>query len=107
MKLMISTTRSKFNSVFNNPLGNVDLAIIITIIDRFTSNFGVRGVMDRLHGTDDAFRRSRSYDRNFILFGLTSAREMFPDPPKTKQNGHCHRNSSGGIPTITEVSYPS
>ena len=56
--------------------------------------------MDYLHGTDDVFRRSKSYDRNIVLFGLSSAREMFPDPPKkNKQNG------SSAIPA--EVSYSS
>ena len=44
--------------------------------------------MDYLHGTDDLFRRSKSYDRNIFLCSLRSAREMFPDPQKKKQNGN-------------------
>ena len=44
--------------------------------------------MDYLHGTDDLFRRSKSYDRNVFLCSLRSAREVFPDPPKVKQNGN-------------------
>ena len=43
--------------------------------------------MDYLHGTDDLFRRSKSYDRNIFLCSLRSAREMFPDPLKEKRNG--------------------
>lgn len=55
---------------------------------RFNTNYGVRGIMDYLHGTDDLFRRSKSYDRNIFLCSLRSAREMFPDPQKKKQNGN-------------------
>ncbi len=44
--------------------------------------------MDYLHGTDDLFRRSKSYDRNIFLYSLRSAREMFPDPLKIKENGN-------------------
>lgn len=62
--------------------------------------------MDRLHGTDETFRRSKSYNRNIILFGFTSAREMFPDSLKQKQNG---QSSARGVhvPAVNEVSYPS
>lgn len=60
--------------------------------------------MDRIHGTDEAFRRSKSFNRNIMLFGLTPAREMFPDPPKQKQNGH---KEPGGREAVAEVSYPS
>ena len=44
--------------------------------------------MDYLHGTDDMFRHSKSYDRNIFLCSLRSAHEMFPDPLKIKQNGN-------------------
>ena len=46
---------------------------------RFNQNFGVLGILDRLHGTDGAFRRSKSFDRHFMIFGLSSARELVPD----------------------------
>ena len=63
--------------------------------------------MDRIHGTDDAFRRSKNYERNIILFGFTSARELFPDPQKRKStNGEC-RAEGGGRATASEVSYSS
>ena len=60
--------------------------------------------MDRLHGTDEAFRRSKSHDRNIVLLGFSSAREMFPDPPKRKQNGLCHQAGGGATTAPAEVS---
>ena len=51
------------------------------------------GVLDRLHGTDEVFRRSKSHDRHIVLLGLSSAREMFPDPPKGKQSP-CHQTAA-------------
>ena len=60
--------------------------------------------MDRLHGTDEAFRRSKNYDRNIILLGLTSARELFPDPPKIKKPSQ--QDTVNGA-AASEVSYPS
>ena len=56
--------------------------------------------MDYLHGTDDVFRRSKCYDRNVVLFGLRSAREVFPDPPK-------HSMQNGSTSRAVEVSHSS
>ena len=52
---------------------------------RFNQNFGVMGVLDRLHGTDEQFRRSKNYERHVVLLGLDSAKELYPDPPKGKK----------------------
>lgn len=49
---------------------------------KFTNNFGVLGVLDRLHGTDLMFRQSKAYDRHIMLLGATPLRETFPDDPK-------------------------
>eukprot|EP00118_Oscarella_pearsei_P016736 m.161921 g.161921 ORF g.161921 m.161921 type:complete len:252 (+) comp38825_c0_seq2:601-1356(+) len=46
---------------------------------KFNQNFGVLGILDRLHGTDGAFRESKSFDRHFMIFGLSSAKELVPD----------------------------
>ena len=49
---------------------------------RFTQNYGVLGVLDRLHGTDVMFRNSRVYDRHIMLLGLTPLKQSYPDNPK-------------------------
>lgn len=85
MRHMISTIKSKNYSAHSQLIINW---IVFVIICRFTTNYGARGIMDYLHGTDDMFRHSKSYDRNIFLCSLRSAREMFPDPLKTKQNGN-------------------
>lgn len=43
------------------------------------------GILDRLHGTDELFRRSKAYERHLLLLGFSSARELIPDPPKGKE----------------------
>ena len=63
--------------------------------------------MDRIHGTDEAFRRSKNYDRNIILLGLTSAREKFPDPPKATKSSQCQPAVAQDGAAASEVSYPS
>jgi len=45
----------------------------------FTNNFGVLGVLDRLHGTDNTFIKTKAYDRHIMLIGLAPAKERFPD----------------------------
>ena len=52
------------------------------IFSRFTNNFGVLGVLDRLHGTDDMFRKSKCYDRHIMLLGLTPLKQSIPDNEK-------------------------
>ncbi|XP_054266575.1 fatty acid hydroxylase domain-containing protein 2-like isoform X1 [Macrosteles quadrilineatus] len=52
---------------------------------KFNQCFGVLGVLDRLHGTDTAFRSSRSYARHTTMLTLVPAREVYPDEPKWKQ----------------------
>ena len=55
--------------------------IILTFfcVYRFNQNYGTLGVLDRLHGTDQAFRHSKSYERHFVLRGLIPARQLIPD----------------------------
>ncbi|XP_053297366.1 fatty acid hydroxylase domain-containing protein 2 [Pleuronectes platessa] len=52
---------------------------------KFTQNFGVLGVLDRLHGTDSKFRQTKQYERHFVLAGLTPLTESIPDSPKKGQ----------------------
>lgn len=40
------------------------------------------GVLDRLHGTDVLFRRTKAYERHFMLLSLTPAKEQVPEPEK-------------------------
>ena len=49
---------------------------------RFTNCFGTLGILDRLHGTDEQFRKSKKYQRHILLLGLTPMSETFPDEPK-------------------------
>lgn len=49
---------------------------------KFNQVFGVIGILDRLHGTDNLFRKSKGYERHVLLLGLSPAKEIIPDPPK-------------------------
>jgi len=49
---------------------------------KFINNFGVMGILDRLHGTDNMFVKTKAYDRHIMLIGLTPAKQLFPDDPK-------------------------
>eukprot|EP00112_Aurelia_sp_Birch-Aquarium-sp1_P004462 Seg1507.11 transcript_id=Seg1507.11/GoldUCD/mRNA.D3Y31 product="Fatty acid hydroxylase domain-containing protein 2" protein_id=Seg1507.11/GoldUCD/D3Y31 len=55
---------------------------------KFTNNFGVLGVLDRFHGTDDMFRKSKCYDRHIMLLGLIPLTQTYPDDPK---KGECKK----------------
>ncbi|XP_076468131.1 fatty acid hydroxylase domain-containing protein 2-like isoform X2 [Babylonia areolata] len=46
---------------------------------KFNQNYGVLGVLDRLHGTDNQFRASKAYERHFLLLGFTPMAQQFPD----------------------------
>ncbi|XP_065670193.1 fatty acid hydroxylase domain-containing protein 2 isoform X2 [Hydra vulgaris] len=46
---------------------------------KFVNNFGTLGVLDRLHGTDNLFIKTKAYDRHIMLLGLAPAKELFPD----------------------------
>jgi len=49
---------------------------------KFNQNFGVLGVLDRLHGTDALFRRTRAYSRHLMFFALTPLSVQIPDDTK-------------------------
>ena len=49
---------------------------------RFVNNFGVLGILDRLHGTDAIFRASKQYQRHYMSLTLTPLRQVIPDKPK-------------------------
>ncbi|XP_033125808.1 fatty acid hydroxylase domain-containing protein 2-like [Anneissia japonica] len=49
---------------------------------KFTNCFGTLGILDRLHGTDILFRKSKQYDRHILLTSLTPLSSTFPDSPK-------------------------
>lgn len=63
-----------------NTLTLILCALLLT--NRFNQCYGVFGILDYLHGTDDQFRRGCGYSRHVILLGLTPAKELYPDPPK-------------------------
>uniref|UniRef100_A0A1X7UT11 Fatty acid hydroxylase domain-containing protein n=1 Tax=Amphimedon queenslandica TaxID=400682 RepID=A0A1X7UT11_AMPQE len=95
-------------SYFNNHVGSVWLWVVMALVNstythsgyhlpfvssneahdfhhsRFNQNFGVLGILDRLHGTDNVFVNSIEYKRNIILMGLSSAKEVVPDDKKMK-----------------------
>jgi methylsterol monooxygenase len=49
---------------------------------KFTQNYGVLGVLDRFHGTDNQFRSSKAYDRHFLALSLVPVKELYPDDTK-------------------------
>lgn len=49
--------------------------------------FGTLGILDRLHGTDSLFRKSKAHERHFLLLGLTPANQVIPDDPKKGDGG--------------------
>jgi methylsterol monooxygenase len=51
---------------------------------KFNQCYGVIGVLDRIHGTDVMFRKSKSYARHILMLNLKSPREAFPDDSKCK-----------------------
>uniref|UniRef100_A0A671KPT2 Fatty acid hydroxylase domain-containing protein 2-like n=1 Tax=Sinocyclocheilus anshuiensis TaxID=1608454 RepID=A0A671KPT2_9TELE len=52
---------------------------------KFNQCYGVLGVLDRLHGTDEKFRNAKAYERHTVLLGLTPLSESIPDHPKKAQ----------------------
>ena len=49
---------------------------------KFNNNYGSTGFLDWVHGTDLEYRKSVQKKRAVYLVGLTSARELVPDPVK-------------------------
>jgi methylsterol monooxygenase len=45
----------------------------------FNQNYGVLGVLDRFHGTDNQFRKSKAYDRHFMALSLVPVKELYPN----------------------------
>ena len=60
------------------------LTLQLGTVCRFNQKYGTLGVLDYLHGTDELFQKSKQCKRHFVLLGLSSAKELYPDPPKTK-----------------------
>jgi len=52
---------------------------------KFVNNFGVLGVLDRLHGTDNLFRNSTAFKRHIMMLTLIPPRQLFPDETKKSQ----------------------
>jgi len=51
---------------------------------KFTNNFGVLGILDRLHGTDTIFRASKQYQRHYMSLTMAPLRQVHPDEAKVK-----------------------
>ena len=49
---------------------------------RFNQCYGVLGVLDRLHGTDDKFRRRPEYQRHVMHLSLVPLRQLYPHQQK-------------------------
>ena len=45
---------------------------------RYNQHFGALGIFDYLHGTNKDFRKSEHYKRDFVLLGLTPAKQLIP-----------------------------
>lgn len=46
---------------------------------KFNQNYGVLGVLDRIHGTDSLFRQSKLYQRHIMLLSLVPLKQLYPD----------------------------
>ncbi|XP_037070066.1 fatty acid hydroxylase domain-containing protein 2-like [Pollicipes pollicipes] len=55
---------------------------------KFNQCFGVLGVLDRLHGTDDKFRQQPNYQRHVMQLSLVPLRQMYPEPEKKGAKEH-------------------
>lgn len=51
---------------------------------KFNQNYGILGVLDRIHGTDTLFRASKMYQRHIMLLSLVPLRHQIPDDSKEK-----------------------
>ncbi|OXB76148.1 UNVERIFIED_CONTAM: hypothetical protein H355_016726, partial [Colinus virginianus] len=49
---------------------------------KFNQCYGVLGVLDYLHRTDEVFRQSKAYERHRVLLSLTPLSQSIPDVPK-------------------------
>lgn len=52
----------------------------------FTQNFGILGVLDRLHGTDAQFRASKAYERHVMLLSLVPLVQSVPNDSKSRKS---------------------
>ncbi|XP_028839182.1 fatty acid hydroxylase domain-containing protein 2 [Denticeps clupeoides] len=52
---------------------------------KFNQCYGVLGVLDRLHGTDEKFRETKAYERHTLLLSMTPLTQSIPDEPKKSQ----------------------
>ncbi|KAF4517122.1 hypothetical protein B566_EDAN008881 [Ephemera danica] len=52
---------------------------------KYHEAFGGFGWLDRIHGTDDSFRKTVHYKRHRVLLSLKSARELWPDVDEKKK----------------------
>jgi fatty acid hydroxylase domain-containing protein 2 len=50
---------------------------------KFNQCYGVLGLLDRLHGTDNLFRKTTAYKRHSVLTSLAPARDAYPDEKKS------------------------
>ena len=46
---------------------------------KFNQNFGVLGILDRIHGTDAVFRTTKSFERHILLLSFIPLKKQIPD----------------------------
>ena len=51
---------------------------------RYNNCYGVLGVLDRLHNTDEAFRKTKKYQRHFTFLNLTPLTKAIPESTDCK-----------------------
>lgn len=49
---------------------------------KFNQCYGVLGILDRLHNTDDQFRAHKKYQRHITSYSLTPVNQLYPDDDK-------------------------
>lgn len=53
---------------------------------KFNNCFGVIGLLDRLHGTDDQFRKTEAFKRHILMLNFIPPREAIPDGSLQKKS---------------------
>lgn len=54
---------------------------------KFNQNYGVLGILDRIHGTDVQFRNSQEYKRHIFTLNFVPLRETYPDSSEKYRPG--------------------
>jgi len=64
---------------------HIDTSFYLIVSSRFNQCYGILGILDRLHNTDNLFRASKNYQRHVMHFSLTPVKVAFPEDKKSSK----------------------